>query len=85
MFLICVFLALGVTFSFPLFFVFHKKTPGFVDMRVLYRKSLKWGMFLSSGIVGVLILKSFDLLNLLNFGLFLLLYTGIFYQIKSKR
>ena len=84
-FLIILFLALSFTFSIPLFFYQKKVHPKFKNVKFLYRKGLKWSLFVSFGIVSFLFLKALDLINLLNFGLFLLLYTGILYQIKSKR
>ena len=85
LFLIILFLTLSFTFSIPVFFFLKKKFPKFEVIKLLYRKGLKWGMFFSLGITGGLFLKALNLINLLNFGLFLLLYIGIFYQTLGKR
>lgn len=85
LFLIVLFLTLSFTFSIPIYFFLRKKLPKFEYIKLLYRKGLKWGMFFSLGIMGGLFLKALNLLNLLNFGLFLLLYIGIFYQTVGKK
>lgn len=85
LFVIILFLTLSFTLSIPIYFFFKKKLPKFEAKKLLYRKGLKWGMFLSFGIVGTLFLKALDLLNLLNFGLFLLLYAGLLWQTIGKK
>ena len=83
-FLILIYFALTVTFSIPLFFLFQRKAKSFTDLRKLYRESAKWGAFISFGVVGTLGLKAFDLINPLNYGLFLVLYVVGFFQVRSK-
>lgn len=85
LFLSVLFLSLGFTFSFPFYLFYTKKLPNFTNLKLLYRKGLKWGMYLSFGITGFLFLKALNLINLLNAGLFLLLFIGIFFQIKGKK
>lgn len=85
MFLSVLFLCLGFSFSFPFYFIYTKKLPNFTNLKLLYRKGLKWGMFISFGITGLAFLKALNLINPLNAGLFILLYIGIFFQIKGKR
>ena len=85
LFVIILFLTLSFTLSVPIYLFLRKKLPKFEAIKLLYRKGLKWGMFLSFGIVGTLFLKALDLLNLLNFGLFLLLYIGLFWQTLGKK
>jgi len=85
MFLGVLFLCLGLTLSFPFYFIYTKTLPNFTNLKLLYRKGLKWGMFISFGITGLLFLKALNLINLLNAGLFGLLWVGIFFQIKGKK
>ena len=85
LFIIVLFLTLSFTFSIPIYLFLRKKLPKFEAIKLLYRRGLKWGMFLSFGITGTLFLKALDLLNLLNFGLFLLLYIGLFWQTIGKK
>jgi len=85
MFLGVLFLCLGLTLSFPFYFIYTKQLPNFTNLKMLYRKGLKWGMFISFGITGLLFLKALNLINLLNAGLFGLLWVGIFFQIKGKK
>jgi len=85
MFLVVLFLCLGFTLSLPFYFIYTKKLPNFINLKLLYRKGLKWGMFISFGVVCFLFLKALNLINLLNIGLLLLFYIGIFFQIKGKR
>ena len=85
LFLGVLFLALSFTISLPFYFIYCKKLPNFTNLKLLYRKSLKWGMFISFGVVGLLFLKALNLINLLNSGLFGLLWIGIFFQIKGKK
>lgn len=84
-FLGSLFLALGFSLSILFFYYLKRIHKDFSDSRILYRMSFKRGMFISLGIMGLAFLKAFHLLNLLNTGLFLLLYIGFFYQMKSKR
>jgi len=84
-FLILLFLAVGFAVSLPLYKRLTKKNPGFSNQNILYKKALKQGLFISFGITGVLLLRAFKLVSLLNIGLFALLYLGIFYQIRDRR
>lgn len=85
LFIIILFLTLSFTLSIPIYFFLKKRFPRFKEIKLLYRKGLKWGMFISFGIVGTLFLKALNLLNLLNFGLFLLLYAGLLWQTIGKK
>ena len=84
-FLIVFFISLGFSLSIPFYSFLKRKTPEFTNINLLYRKGLKYGMFIAFGITGVAFLRAFRILSLLNVGLFVLLYLGIFYQLKSKR
>ena len=85
LFLGVLFVSLSLSLSFPLSFIFHKTHPNFTNPRLLYRRGLKWGTFVSFGVIGIAFLRAFNLVNLLNVGLFSLLYFGIFFQIKGKK
>ncbi|MFC1622094.1 hypothetical protein ACFL13_01780 [Patescibacteria group bacterium] len=84
-FLLLIFLSLSLTFSIPFYYLFHKRAPTFTNLKFLYRKGLRWGGFLSFGIVAILGFRAFDLFNPVNLGLFVLLYFLVFLQIKGKR
>jgi len=84
-FLGVLFFALGLTFSFLFYFIYLKKYPNFTDMRVLFRRALKWGFFVSFGVIGLAFLKALNIINLLNAGLFALLYIATFVQLLGKR
>ncbi len=85
LFLFILFFALSLTISFPISYIHHKRLPNFTSPRILYRQGLKWGMFFSFGVVGLAFLKALNLINFLNAGLFILLYVGIFFQIRGKK
>jgi hypothetical protein len=84
LFLGVLFFALGLTFSFIFYFIYLKKYPNFVDMRVLFRRGLKWGFFVSFGVIGAAFLKALNLINVLNAGLFGLLYLATFIQLRGR-
>ena len=83
-FLLLLFLALGLGLSVPLYFYFFKKAPDFTNLRLLYRRSIKWGFYLSFGVVFVAGLKAFEILNIINMILFAVLYVAMFHQIKGR-
>jgi len=84
MFLGIIFCALSVTLSLPLYVYFHKKATSLTNLKLIYRRSIKWGVFLAIGITGTLFFKAFDLINIFNYGLFLLLYAFLFSWFKSR-
>jgi len=85
LFLFMLFIALGFSLSIPFYIYLKRKTPEFTNINLLYKKGLKYGMFVAFGLTGLAFLRAFRILSLLNIGLFMLLYLGIFYQLKSKR
>lgn len=85
LFIFSFFIAFGFSLSIPIYLLAKKKKPEFINNNVTYRKSLKIALFVSFGIAGILLLRAFRIVTLLNGGLFLLLYVGIFYQLQSKR
>jgi hypothetical protein len=85
LFLGVLFFSLGLTFSFIFYFIYVKKYPSFTDMRVLFRRSLKWGFFISFGFIGLGFLKALNIISLLNAGLFGLLYAATFIQLRGRR
>ena len=85
LFLVTLLFALGLTFS-HLFFLFYKKRyKNFTDLGVLYKRGLKWGFFLSFGVVGVAFMDAFRLIHWLNLSLFGILYIGFFIQLRGRR
>ena len=84
-FLGVLFFSLGLSLSFPFYFIYIRKYPKFTDVRMLYKRALKWGFYISFGIVGIGFLDAFKIVTLLNTGLFGLLYIGIFFQLKGKK
>lgn len=85
MFLIAVYTSLYSSLSIPFYLISKKRLPNFTDQKVLFRMSAKWPAFISFATVGMLFLKAFHLINLLNTGLFALLCIGIFFQIKGRK
>lgn len=85
LFIGALFIALSFSFSIPLYRYLKRKTPDFLNENLLYRNSLKYSAFIAFGISGIAFLRAFKIISLLNMGLFMLLYLGIFYQLKSKR
>ncbi|OGC58401.1 hypothetical protein A2976_00055 [candidate division WWE3 bacterium RIFCSPLOWO2_01_FULL_41_9] len=83
-FLLLLFFALGLALSFPFYFYFFKKAPDFTNLRLLYRRCLKWGFYLSFGTVFLFGLRAFHALTILNVVLFLVLYVAIFHQIRGR-
>lgn len=84
-FLAMFFIALTLTLSIPIYFYLLNNAPTFSSLRLIYRKSLKWSLYFSFGIVSLMGLRAFSVLTVLNFSLFLILYFAIMTQIKSRR
>lgn len=84
-FLFILFCALGLTLTFPFYFYFFKKVPLMTKLRAIYRRSLKWGFFLSSGVTFILGMKAFGVLTIINLILFTVLYYAIYLQLRAKR
>lgn len=78
-------LTFGVSISLIIFLV--KKRRAVTPQRIqdTFNFSLKWGFFIALGLMGTLGLNAFELINPLNFGLFILFYLAIFLQIKDKK
>jgi hypothetical protein len=85
LFITVLFVALSLSLSIPIYFYLKKKNPDFLNKNLLYRRSFKYSAFIAFGISGIAFLRAFKIISLLNMGLFMLLYVGIFYQLKSKR
>jgi predicted membrane channel-forming protein YqfA (hemolysin III family) len=85
LFIFTLFIAVGFSVSIPIYLVMKKRNPQLANTTPLYRRGLKYAMYISFGIAGIAFLRAFRILSLLNIGLFMLLYLGIFYQLKSKR
>lgn len=80
LFLLSFLFALSLTLSFPIYFFLNKKSKTQIRHRQIYRKSLRVGFVVGAGIVTIMGLKAFDLVNMLNTSLFLVLYSLIFWQ-----
>jgi hypothetical protein len=85
LFLTTLYIALDSTLCIPFYLVYRKRLVNFRDQKVLFKMSSKWPALISFCLVGLLFLKAFNLINLLNAGLFALLCTGIFFQIKGRK
>lgn len=84
-FLGVLFFSLGFTLSFPFYFIYRKRYPRFTDVRMLFKRALKWGFYISFGFIGMALMGAFHIITPLNVGLFGLLYVGIFFQIKGRK
>jgi len=83
-FLVVLFLALGMSLSIPGFFILRAKSrAGYFIPKEVFRRSLKWSMFVSFGVIGFLSLRAFDILNMLNGGLFFLLYSVSYFYLRT--
>ena len=84
LFLVLLFLAITLTLSIPLYFIFLKRAARFTELREIYRKSIKIGGYVSLGIVILLGLNILELLNLITAVLFGLLYFMGILSLKKK-
>ncbi len=84
-FLLFLYAALSLLFSLPVYFYKERKAPKLSNLKIIYRKSLKWALWFSFGIVGILVLKAFGLANVLNTALFAALHFVLFLQLKRSR
>ena len=84
-FFIIAFCVLSLTASLPVYFYYHARAPSFSNLKFLYRKGLKWSGYFSFGVIFLAALWVFELMNVVNVGLFLILYVLIFTQIKGRR
>lgn len=85
LFLGILFLAVGLTVSMPVFYYFRsQRRLAFAMPNETYRIGLRWSLYFSFGFVGFLMLKAFDILNILNGGLFLVLYILLYFYLKQR-
>jgi len=77
--------ALGLTLSIPFYLYFYQKAQTYTNLRMVYRRALKWGLYLSIGVVFSLGMRALHVFTFINLVLFLILYFAIFLQIKGKR
>ena len=85
LFLGVLFFCLGFSFSFPFYFVYLKKYPKFTDLRMLFKRALKWGFFISFGVVVFSFLLAFHLVTALNLFLVGVFLIAMFFQLKGRR
>jgi len=83
-FLGLLFFSLILSFSIPIYFYLYKKASTFTSLRLIYRRSLKWSLFFSSGIVLLLTLKAFSAMSFVNAGLLIVLYAAVLMHFKKK-
>ena len=83
--LVLIFITLTATLSIPGYFISQSKAPEFTNLRVIYRRSLRVSLVLSSCIVGFLGLRAFALDTALNLTLYLILCVMIVLHFLSKR
>ncbi len=84
-FLILLFFSLTLSLSILFYFLLYKRSPTFTNLRFLYRKALRWASLAGISITGILALKAFSLLNILNVTLFLMLCALIGSQLIKAR
>jgi len=85
LFLGILFLCLGLSFSFPFYFFYKKKYPKFTDLKQLFRRAVKWGFFISFGIVMIAFLRAFHIDTLLNIGLVGIFYIAVFVHLRGRK
>ncbi|KKU50540.1 MAG: protein of unknown function with transmembrane region [candidate division WWE3 bacterium GW2011_GWC1_47_10] len=83
-FLATLFAALTSLLSLPIYAWKYKRASELVNLRLLYRRSLKWAAFTSLCITGLMALKAFNVLTAINAGLFAILYLAVFLQLKRS-
>ncbi len=83
-FLAIVFFATQATLSIGTYFVLHRRAPTLSNLRVIYRRGLKWATFFSFGVVFIIGLKLFGLLTVFTGGVFVIFYFLIWKQITQK-
>ncbi|RJR26921.1 hypothetical protein C4561_04045 [candidate division WWE3 bacterium] len=85
MFLTLLFFALSLTFTTIIFLIFHKTHSRLSAPKKLPGRSLKYGFFMGLVVAGTLGFKAFDLINPLNYGLFLVFCILIYFQLRSPK
>jgi hypothetical protein len=78
------FVSVSLSFSFVCFSNLRKRIDRTGD-RLVYKKSLRWGAFIGFLTTGSLGFAALDLINFVNYGLFLLFCLGIYFWLKSLR
>jgi hypothetical protein len=84
-FLLLVCLAVTLSVSIPVYLYFFKKAPTFTNLRFLYRKGIKWGLYVGSLTAMFLGLRAFNLATTLNLALLAIFYVMIFLQFRGQR
>lgn len=77
LFLISTTIWIFLSISVILFFRNKKKRTEFYNPRLTYRKGLKMSLWVTTGIMGILTLKVFNLLNFITGGLFFIFLLAI--------
>lgn len=77
--------AFSLTLSIPIYIFYYKKAPEFANLRLVYRKSLKWGVFCGCSVCCYLLLRILRVDTVVNVGLLLLLVVSVGSFLKSHR
>lgn len=85
LFVLGIFLALGLTFTTLAFLYFNHRASMFMNKHILFRRSIKYGFFASLCFSGFLLLRAFDLASVLNLVLFFILCAFLYMQLRSAR
>jgi hypothetical protein len=84
-FMLTLFVALGITFTLVAFVYFNYRASLFMNRRILFRRSLKYGYFAGFFVTGILTLRAFDLDTAINYILFTILCAVLYKQFRSSR
>lgn len=84
-FLFLFFASITITTSIIFYFFSYKKAPDFTNLRLMYRKTLKWSSLTGFIITGLMGFRAFELFTPINVALFLLLCAMIAVQIRGPR
>src|SRR3989344_1281597 len=79
------FTALALTLSIPFYLYFYKKAPTFSNLKMVYRRSFKRGLFFSAAIIFYLALRIFNLSNVFTIGLLVIFFVLLYNQLSSRK
>lgn len=84
LFLVVLFFALALTLSIPVYVVLLKRAPRFTVLREIYRKAIRISLYISFGIILMLILRWLNLFNPITFVLFIAFYLLTFIHLRKS-
>lgn len=82
LFLALLFIALTLSLSIPLFFIFAKNSDPFTELNLVYRNAAKWAGFIALGITGILGLRAFEIADIVGLVIFGIFYLGLFLKLR---